>query len=130
MNRVAVRERFLVLYPEQDRTANAQGCWNWYGTRTGRADREAASIDAAITQICLTQPMDAERIVVARLSAGASMATLLATGIHLPALLVIHGIADHVAAPSNGTEAARLWAEIEGPSPALCDPRSVARAML
>jgi poly(3-hydroxybutyrate) depolymerase len=107
MNRVAVRERFLVLYPEQDRTANAQGCWNWYGTRTGRADREAASIDAAITQICLTQPMDAERIVVARLSAGASMATLPATGTHLPALLVIHGIGDHVVAPSNGTEAAR-----------------------
>jgi hypothetical protein len=60
MNKVAVRKRFLVLYPEQDRTANAQGCWNWYGTRTGRADREAASIDAAITQICLTQPVDAE----------------------------------------------------------------------
>ena len=28
MNRVAARERFCVLYPEQDRLANAQGCWN------------------------------------------------------------------------------------------------------
>ena len=159
---MAVRERFLVLYPEQDRTANAQGCWNWYDTRTGRADREAASIDAAITQICLTQPVDAQRIAVVGISAGASMAALLAvrrperfravamhsgvapgvahstatalsamlgrrvkaapaaplaTGIHLPALLVIHGSADHVVAPSNGTEAARLWAEIEGAKP-------------
>jgi poly(3-hydroxybutyrate) depolymerase len=127
MNRVAVRERFLVLYPEQDRTANAQGCWNWYGTRTGRPDREADSIDAAITQICLTQPVDSERIAVAGLSAGASMATLLETGIHLPALLVIHGIADHVVAPSNGAEFARLWAEIEGAKPGVM--RSVQRGV-
>jgi poly(hydroxyalkanoate) depolymerase family esterase len=162
MNSVATRERFLVLYAEQDRTANAQGCWNWYDTRTGRAEREADSIDAAITQICLTQPVDVDRIAVAGLSAGASMAALLAmrrperfravamhsgvapgvahstvtaisamlgrrvkaalpaplaTGVHLPALLVIHGSADHVVAPSNGTEAARLWAEIEGAKP-------------
>ncbi len=162
MNRVAARERFLVLYPEQDRTANAQGCWNWYDTRTGRAHAEAASIDAAITQICLTQPVDSKRIAVAGLSAGASMAALLAmrrperfravamhsgvapgvahssatalsamlgrrvkaapaaplaTGIHLPALLVIHGSADHVVAPSNGPEAAHLWAEVEGAKP-------------
>jgi len=164
MNSVAARERFLVLYPEQDRTANAQGCWNWYDTRTGRAEREAHSIDAAITQICLTQPVDVERIAVAGLSAGASMAALLAmrrperfravamhsgvapgvahstaaalsamlgrrihakpgaplaAGVHLPALLVIHGSADHVVAPSNGTEAARLWAEIEGAKPGI-----------
>lgn len=162
MNSVAVRERFLVLYPEQDRTANAQGCWNWYDTRTGRADREADSIDAAITQVCLTQPVDVERIAIAGLSAGASMAALLAmrrperfravamhsgvapgvahstatalsamlgrrvkatpaaplaNGQHLPALLVIHGSTDHVVAANNGTEAVRLWAEIEGAKP-------------
>ena len=162
MNHIATRERFLVLYPEQDRNANAQGCWNWYDTRTGRADREADAIDAVITQICLTQPVDVDRIAVAGLSAGASMAALLAmrrperfravamhsgvapgvahstatalgamlgrrvkaalpapltAGVHLPALLVIHGSADHVVAPSNGTEAAHLWAQIEGAKP-------------
>ena len=26
MNRIVMRERFLVLYPEQDRLANGQGC--------------------------------------------------------------------------------------------------------
>ena len=164
MNSVAVRERFLVLYPEQDRTANAQGCWNWFDTRSGRAEREADSIDAAITQICLTQPVDVQRIAVAGLSAGASMAALLAmrrperfraiamhsgvapgvahstataisamlgrrtratpaaplaSGLHLPALLVIHGSADHVVAPSNGLEAAHLWAEVEGGKPGI-----------
>ena len=28
MNQIAARERFIVLYPEQDRLANPQGCWN------------------------------------------------------------------------------------------------------
>ncbi|MEO7940809.1 MAG: PHB depolymerase family esterase [Burkholderiaceae bacterium] len=170
MNRVAERERFLVLYPEQERMANAQGCWNWYDTRSGRAQAEADSIDAAISQACLTQPVDRHRVGVAGLSAGAGMAALLATrhperfravamhsgiapgvahssatalsamvgrrikaaaaapqatGIHLPALLVIQGSADHIVAPSNGAEAARSWAEAEGAKPG--SPRSVQR---
>jgi poly(3-hydroxybutyrate) depolymerase len=29
MNLLAVRRRFLVLYPEQDRLSNGQRCWNW-----------------------------------------------------------------------------------------------------
>jgi len=78
MNRIAANKRFLVLYPEQERFSNAQGCWNWYDTRSGRAQREAASIDAAIDQVCLSQPIDPDRIVLAGLSAGASMAAILA----------------------------------------------------
>ncbi|MBV8635115.1 MAG: PHB depolymerase family esterase [Burkholderiaceae bacterium] len=79
MNRLAASQRFLVLYPEQDRTANAQNCWNWFDTRTGRARREAESIDAAIDHVCLLYPVDRDRIVLAGLSAGASMAALMAT---------------------------------------------------
>lgn len=37
MHRVADRGGFLVLLPEQDRLANAQGCWNWFDTEHGRA---------------------------------------------------------------------------------------------
>ena len=79
MNRIAARERFLVLYPEQERLANAQGCWNWFDTKSGRAYGEAALIMAAIDQVCLLYPVDRERIAVAGLSAGASMAALVAT---------------------------------------------------
>lgn len=79
MNRVAERERFLVLYPEQDRLANPQGCWNWYDTRGGRAAGEAQLVMNAIEQVCLMYSGDRTRVAVAGLSAGASLAALLAT---------------------------------------------------
>ena len=79
MNRLAARERFLVLYPEQDRSANPQGCWNWFSTKSGQAYAEAALIAAAIDQVCLLYPVDRTRIAVAGLSAGASMSALLVT---------------------------------------------------
>lgn len=155
MNRLAVGARFLVLYPEQDRRANLQGCWNWYDTDSRSAYREAATIAAAIDQVCMLYPVDVARIGVAGLSAGASMAALLAsryptrfravvmhsgippgtahsassalramlgrktstaldTATHWPPLLVIHGSADTVVAPSNGEAAALLWANAAG----------------
>ena len=77
MNRVAQRERFLVLYPEQDRLAQAQGCWSWFDTDTGRAQREAASVLQAVNQVCRSHPVDPARVAVAGLSAGASLAALL-----------------------------------------------------
>lgn len=79
MNRVAAREGFLVLYPEQDRRANPQGCWNWYGTRSGQAHGEAATLMAAIDQVCRLYPVDPGRVAIAGLSAGASMGAFLAT---------------------------------------------------
>lgn len=79
MNRIGLRERFLVLYPEQDRLANAQRCWNWFDTDSGRAAREAALIMKAIDQVCLMHPVDKSRVAIAGLSAGASMAALLVT---------------------------------------------------
>ena len=79
MNSVAARERFWVLYPEQHRLANARGCWNRFDTRSGRAQGEAALIVNAIDQVCLLHRIDRERVAVAGLSAGASMAALLAT---------------------------------------------------
>ncbi|ANH69272.1 PHB depolymerase family esterase [Mitsuaria sp. 7] len=79
MNRLAARERFLVLYPEQSRLANPQRCWNWFDTESGRAQAEAALILAAIDQVCLLHGADRERVAIVGLSAGAGMAALLAT---------------------------------------------------
>lgn len=79
MNGIAGGQRFLVLYPEQDRLANPQACWNWFDTDQGRAHAEAALIMRAIDQVCLLHPVDRERVAIAGLSAGASMAALLVT---------------------------------------------------
>ncbi|RYF63433.1 MAG: PHB depolymerase family esterase, partial [Comamonadaceae bacterium] len=79
MNRIASRERFLVLYPEQDRLHHPQGCWNWYETRSGQADREAATLMVAIDQVSLLYLVDRAQVAVVGLSAGAGMAALLAT---------------------------------------------------
>jgi poly(hydroxyalkanoate) depolymerase family esterase len=80
MNRLAEVERFMVLYPEQDRLSNLQNCWNWYDLRSGRAQREANSIVSAIKHICQTKPVDLRRMALVGISAGASMASLLAVG--------------------------------------------------
>ncbi|PZO13550.1 MAG: phospholipase [Burkholderiales bacterium] len=79
MNALARRERFLVLYPEQDRLASAQRCWNWFDTRNGRAHTEVSLILAAIDQVCLLHPVDRASVALAGLSAGASMAALIAS---------------------------------------------------
>lgn len=78
MNRIAARERFFVLYPEQDRLSHVHGCWNWYDTRSGRAQAEAGSIQAAIDRVCLMHAVDPARVALAGLSAGAGMAALMA----------------------------------------------------
>lgn len=79
MNRLAAQQGFCVLYPEQDRLANPQGCWNWYSTRSRAAYAEAATLIAAIDQVALFHPIDLSRVAVAGLSAGAGMAALLAS---------------------------------------------------
>ncbi|MFC5610200.1 alpha/beta hydrolase family esterase [Variovorax soli] len=79
MHQLAARERFFVLYPEQDRLANSKGCWNWCERTSGLAVAEAATLMAAINQVCKQYSTDPHRIAVAGLSAGASMAALLAS---------------------------------------------------
>lgn len=79
MNRLAAKHGFLVLYPQQDRLAHAQGCWNWFDGRNGRALAEARTLMAAIDQACKLYGADPTRVVLAGLSAGAGMAALMAS---------------------------------------------------
>jgi poly(hydroxyalkanoate) depolymerase family esterase len=79
MNLLAARERFFVLYLEQDKLSNPKGCWNWHERCSGIADAEAATVMNAIDDVCRRYRIDRDRIAVAGLSAGASMAALVAT---------------------------------------------------
>jgi len=131
MNRLADRERFLVLYPEQDRLAHSQGCWNWYEVRTGRARAEAAIVQAAVDQVCRTEPVDPARIAIAGLSEGASMAALVATlaPSRYAAVAMHAGVAPGVAHDASSALAA-MSGHRRGTRDPLLAPRHAANATL
>jgi len=131
MNRLAAADGFMVLYPEQDLVANVQGCWNWYDTRTGRAQREVASIIAAIDQVCASQPVDRARIVLAGMSAGASMAALVA--LHQPerfAALAMHSGVGPGMASSSATAMLAMRGRIPKSASDLAEPDAWLPALL
>lgn len=79
-SRLAEREKFAVLLPEQQRANNAALCFNWFSPEDTRRDRgEAASIVAMVEAMIAAHRLDASRVFVTGLSAGGAMAaTLLA----------------------------------------------------
>jgi poly(hydroxyalkanoate) depolymerase family esterase len=80
-SQLADEQGFAVLYPEQRRANNANGCFNWFEASDTRRDAgEALSIRQMITTIQDQYAIDPARIYVTGLSAGGAMtATMLAT---------------------------------------------------
>jgi poly(hydroxyalkanoate) depolymerase family esterase len=80
MNAVADEHGFIVVYPAQSASANAQKCWNWFRTEDQARESGEPAIIAGITrEVAATYRIDRRRIFVAGLSAGAAMAVILAT---------------------------------------------------
>ena len=78
MNRLADEHGFLVLYPEQSAGANTSRCWNWFRPQDQVRDGGEPSLIAAMVRAVMDeQPVDAQRVFVAGLSAGAAMAVVL-----------------------------------------------------
>lgn len=114
MNRLAEEQLCCVLYPAQPMTANHSKCWNWFKAEDQQREGGEPAILAGMTRhIIESHRLDASRVYVAGLSAGAAMATTLAmtypdlfaaVGIHsgLP-----HGVAqslpDALGAMQGGT---------------------------
>ncbi len=79
MDEVAEREGVVVAYPEQSRSANAMGYWNWFRPCDQERDRgEPALIAAVAREVADAHGVDPARVGVAGFSAGAAMAAVLA----------------------------------------------------
>jgi poly(hydroxyalkanoate) depolymerase family esterase len=81
MNDAAERHGFVVVYPEQQRGANPQGCWNWFlPEHQHRGAGEPAALAGIVEQVIAAsdQAIDARRVFVAGLSSGGAMAAIFA----------------------------------------------------
>jgi poly(hydroxyalkanoate) depolymerase family esterase len=80
MNAIADEHGFVVVYPAQPASANAQKCWNWFRTEDQvHASGEPALIAGIVNEVAATYRIDERRIFVAGMSAGAAMAVILGT---------------------------------------------------
>ncbi|HET9340034.1 MAG TPA: PHB depolymerase family esterase [Casimicrobiaceae bacterium] len=78
MNALADEHGFLVIYPAQAANANGSRCWNWFRPEDQVRDSGEPSLIAGITrEVASAYCVDARRIFVAGMSAGASMAVIL-----------------------------------------------------
>lgn len=113
MNSLAEEIGFLVLYPEQPGSANAQRCWNWFNpANQARGAGEPALIAGMTAAVIRRQRADRQKVFVAGLSAGGATAAIMgrvypgvyaAVGVHSGlAHGAATGIASAVAAMRRG----------------------------
>jgi poly(hydroxyalkanoate) depolymerase family esterase len=90
MNRLAEQKGFAVLYPQQSLRRHPNRCWHWYEKPTQDGGGDVQLIVGIIGQVVDKYAMDRSRIYIAGLSAGASMAGIVA--LNFPDLIAAVGL--------------------------------------
>lgn len=122
---------WVVLLPRQKESANSWGCWNWFDTRTAHGNGESAIVLAQLRNVIDDWRGDAERVVVAGMSAGGALAAALALrhagrvrGVFVHSGLACGAAAAPISAlsvmkrgPDNDVEAIAREARLQSPHP-------------
>ncbi|MES2537689.1 MAG: PHB depolymerase family esterase [Pseudomonadota bacterium] len=91
MNQLAEEKGFAVLYPQQSLRGHPNRCWHWYEKSTQDGGGDVAMIASIIEKVVRKHAMDRSRVYIAGLSAGASMANIVALNFpHLIAAVGMH----------------------------------------
>lgn len=77
-SKLAEKEGFAVLFPQQCRTNNPNLCFNWYQPSDARRGRgEAASISQMVQHLTAKYRLDRSRVFITGLSAGGAMTSVM-----------------------------------------------------
>lgn len=118
MNELAERNNFIVVYPEQSRTANSYGCWNWFHPAAQLGAGDAGAVARIVRRVAKRYPVDTTRVYVAGMSAGGALAAVLAHR-HgdLFAACAVHSGLRHGAATSSAAALAAMRNGAPVPAP-------------